>query len=457
MSEARKEKPENLEKATKIDAILGGYKLVLGLEIHLHVKTDSKMFCGCSTKNIYTSEPNSHVCPVCLGLPGALPVPNKEAVEKTHLLGRALDCKINENSKFDRKHYFYPDLPKGYQISQYKEPLCEGGFVNLPNGRKVELERIHLEEDTAKSFHEGDLTTIDFNKSGMALIEMVTKPSIYFVEDAVEYAKQIQEIVRHLEVGEADMEKGQLRIEPNISLRTAEMEEAGELPSYKVEVKNINSFRFLEKAIVSEIKRQREILESGETPAQENRGYNESTGKTVLQRSKEEAHDYRYFPEPDIPPMVFDSKYREEMEARLRAYLPLPLAYCKELESSLGITEQMARVLIKENLVPLVGEISEEIRPKVINLLVHNPELRGKSSQELEEYVKSQESSRINDLSQLEEVVTKVLEKNSQIIQQIREGNMAPIEFLLGQVMKETRGKANALMVRGIITRKLEI
>jgi aspartyl-tRNA(Asn)/glutamyl-tRNA(Gln) amidotransferase subunit B len=451
-----------MTKSEKINEILGEYKLVLGLEIHLHVKTSTKMFCGCSTKGIYGAEPNSHVCPVCLGLPGALPVPNREAVEKTQLLGLALNCKINQDSRFDRKHYFYPDLPKGYQISQYKQPLCEGGFIELSNGHKIELERIHLEEDTAKSFHEGQTTLVDFNKSGIALIEMVTKPTIYFVEDAVEYAKQVQEIVRFLGVGEADMEKGQLRIEPNISLRTAEMEKANELPKYKAEVKNINSFRFMEKAIKAEILRQRKILESEEIPGQENRGYDEVTGQTILQRSKEEAHDYRYFPEPDIPPMEFSADYIKNLQSQI---LPLPRQERDRLQEKFGLSDQEATVLYGKKLelqleeaISISAKMDISISPqKIVKTLINTPNLRTISAKGMIEHLQEQESSRINDPSDLEEVVQRVSDQNPQIIAQIKEGKTPAIEFLLGQVMKETKGKANAQLVREIISSNLQL
>ena len=292
------------------------YRLVLGLEIHLHLNTKKKMFCMCSA-DIWEKEPNSLTCPVCLGLPGALPVPNEDAVKKTQFLGLALGCSLNQNSRFDRKHYFYPDLPKGYQISQYKQPLCVGGFVELDSGFKAEIERVHLEEDVAKSFHEKNKTLLDFNKSGVALVEIVTKPVFTNVSNAVEFCKKIQQIVRFLDIGDVDMEKGQMRLEANISLRTLDMEKRGELPKYKVEVKNINSFRFMEKAVLAEIDRQSDVFEKGETPVQENRGFNEVTGKTVLQRAKEEANDYRYFPEPDIPPMYFSDKYIDELKKQI--------------------------------------------------------------------------------------------------------------------------------------------
>ncbi|MFC1755958.1 Asp-tRNA(Asn)/Glu-tRNA(Gln) amidotransferase subunit GatB [Patescibacteria group bacterium] len=318
------------------ESIFGKYKLVLGLEIHLHLKTDRKMFCRCDA-DVYGKEPNTHTCPTCLGLPGALPVPNPEAIKKTQILGLALNSEINKDSRFDRKHYFYPDLPKGYQISQYKQPFCVGGHLELSNGKKAEIERVHLEEDTAKSMHEGDKTLVDFNLSSMPLVEIVTKPTFTTIEDAVEFSKKIQSMVRELGLGDTDMEKGQMRLEPNISLRTQEMEDADELPEYKVEIKNINSFRFMEKAVTAEVIRQRELLESGETPIQENRGYNEEKKTTVGQRSKEQAHDYRYFPEPDIPPMEFDKDYLDEVEKEF-----------KELEKNLIKPEEKSNE-IKEN------------------------------------------------------------------------------------------------------------
>ncbi|MFC1700498.1 Asp-tRNA(Asn)/Glu-tRNA(Gln) amidotransferase GatCAB subunit B, partial [Patescibacteria group bacterium] len=228
-------------------------KLVLGLEIHLHLNTKIKMFCGCSS-DIWGKDPNTSTCPTCLGLPGALPVPNEEAVRKTQLLGLALGCTINNNSRFDRKHYFYPDLPKGYQISQYKQPLCVGGELKLDSGIVAKIERVHLEEDVAKSFHEKDKTLLDFNKSGVPLVEIVSEPCFTNVKDAVDYSKKIQRIVRAIGVGDVDMEKGQMRLEANISLRTQDMEEKGELHPYKVEIKNINSFRFMEKAVGERLK-----------------------------------------------------------------------------------------------------------------------------------------------------------------------------------------------------------
>ena len=433
--------------------LLGPYRLVLGLEIHMHVKTDRKMFCSCSTKGIYSAEPNTRTCPVCLGMPGALPVPNKEAVEKTHKLGVALGCKINEHSYFDRKHYFYPDLPKGYQISQYKNPFCGEGFLELSSGVKVEIERVHLEEDTAKSFHEVDETLIDFNKSGMALIELVTKPTIYSVIDAVEFGKMVQEIARYLDVSDANMEKGQMRIEPNISLRTQEMFENNRLADYKVEVKNINSFRFMERAVIAEIKRQREILECGETLKQENRGYDEKTGETVLQRGKEESKDYRYFPEPDIPPMVFAEEYLKKL-ARTKVRLPSEIK--KDLRNKYGLNVQETSVLFKEGLVELLEKAVKlgGDAKKLSNLLINGGNVREMTAPELIRLVKEQEN-KIDDADELGEIVNSVIENNPSIVLQIRNGKENAREFLIGQVMRETKGKANPQTVRELLDEKL--
>ncbi len=437
-----------------MDSLTGPYKLVLGLEIHLHVKTKTKMFCG-DDANIYNAEPNTHTCPVCLGLPGALPVPNFEAVKKTHLLGAALNCSLNKKSKFDRKHYFYPDLAKGYQISQYKEPLCGEGYLVLDSGQYAEVERIHLEEDTAKSFHEGNKTLIDFNKSGMPLIEIVTKPTFESIDDAVEFCKKIQDVIRYLGVGDGDMEKGQMRLEANISLRTKEMAEKDELPKYKVEIKNINSFKFMERAVKAEIKRQREILEKGAQPQQENRGFDEVKGVTVSQRDKEEAHDYRYFPEPDIPPMTFDEEYFVQI---LSQKTELPWERKARLIAS-GLSESTASVLsdgfnqkLYEKFEKLVE--SGEDAKKVGNLLVNKKEYAALSAAEIKTKLNEQVEV-VSDENVLTEAVGRVLNANQDAVENYRKGKTNVLEFLVGQVMRETRGKADTNMVREMIKRNL--
>lgn len=431
------------------------YKLVLGLEIHMHVKTANKMFCSCST-DIYDAAPNSHTCPSCLGLPGALPVPNLDAVKKTQLLGLALKCKLNKNSKFDRKHYFYPDLSKGYQISQYKQPLCENGKLELDDKTIINIERIHLEEDTAKSFHEDGKTLIDFNKGGMPLIEIVTRPDFRTPEQAVEFSKKIYEIVRVLNVSDADMEKGQLRLEANISMRTPQMEEAGEYPEYKVEVKNINSFRFMEKAVRAEMVRQSELLSKGQKVAQENRGYNETTGETVAQRSKEDAHDYRYFPEPDIPPMEFDDDYFEE----LKSFLPqLPQDIKTKLVTEFGISESAAAELSKfdnkELYEKFLAIVAKGIEATVAaNSLINKADLKNMSVDEVVGIL-SQKADLLSD-DELTNIARQVIDQNDSAVTNYKNGKENSLMFLVGQVMSLSKGKADAQKVKSLLQELLK-
>ena len=271
------------------------YTPIIGLESHVELKTQSKMFCGCSASH-FQVEPNTHTCPVCLGLPGALPVANQKAIEWCQLIGLALNCRLAKESKFDRKNYFYPDLAKSYQISQYDQPLCYQGEVVLKNGHKIGITRVHMEEDTGKSIHKKingeDQTLIDFNRSGVPLVEIVTEPDFRNPEDVDEFLKTLRQIIRYLDVSDADMEKGSMRLELNMSLTSHPELISGshpQFPNYKVEVKNINSFKYLQKALVYEFARQAEILDRGETPVQETRGYQEDVDKTISQRYKEDA------------------------------------------------------------------------------------------------------------------------------------------------------------------------
>lgn len=423
------------------------YKLVLGLEIHMHLKTAKKMFCGCDA-NIYEDAPNTHTCPVCLGLPGALPIPNEEAVRKTQLFGMALGCELNKNSKFDRKHYFYPDLPKGYQISQYKEPLCVG-----TDGI---LERIHLEEDTAKSFHEGDLTLIDFNKSGMPLIEIVTKPVFTSASEAANYARNLRDLAKFMGISDADMEKGQMRIEPNISVRTTELEEKGELPDYKVEVKNINSFRFMEKAVEYELRRQIEALEAGETLLQENRGYDEKNDRTVAQRSKEDAHDYRYFPDPDIPPMVFDEEYFDSIANDMPE---LPEQIKTRLVDEYGLSENVAQELTQGPGLELLPEFEEKAAhldsAKVANLLINKTEFRGLSVEDFQKKLAEMED-KIDDTDALQGHIEEILRENPELVAEYRGGKDTLLQYFVGQLMRRTKGKADAATSIQLLKKSLD-
>lgn len=341
---------------------MSAYRPIIGLEIHVELNTNSKMFCGCPA-NHFGVEPNSHTCPVCLGLPGALPVANEEGIRRTIKIGLALECEIASHSKFDRKNYFYPDLPKGYQISQYDEPLCEHGQLETEQG-VVGIHRVHLEEDTAKLQHvtltaeeqeqvgveHARVSLIDFNRGGVPLVEIVTEAEIHSPEQAREFAKNLVHLLRYLEVSDCDMEKGALRLEANISVQNEEEQAAGKLPPYKVEVKNLNSFRFLERAIRHEIERHTKLREAGETPKQETRGWNDAENKTYAQRSKEEAEDYRYFPDPDLPPLELTTEMIEEIGNELPE---LPKEKMQRFQQEYGISEQNARVFLQNK------EISE--------------------------------------------------------------------------------------------------
>lgn len=424
---------------------------VIGLEIHVELLTKSKMFCQCSA-DFFGKRPNTQVCPVCLGLPGALPVPNKQAIEWTIKIGKALNCTINIESKFDRKHYFYPDLPKGYQVSQYDEPIAVNGSLTV-GGKKFKITRVHLEEDTGKLSHEGKESLVDFNRSGVPLVEIVTEPDFQSSEEVKQFLEELHTIIRYLEVSDANMDQGSMRLEPNISLRKTQEK----LPDYKVEVKNINSFKFVKKAIDYEIERQKEILKSGKKPQQETRGYDEKKGITISQRTKEVAEDYRYFPEPDIPPLTFEQKFIEVIE------IPeLPTNKAQRLQKEYSLREQDALVLTREKKTADYFEnIMEEIKEtstaqKVANMIVNK-----KISTDLtvEEFVKKFRDStqeKETDMKRLESVIVSTLGQNPKEVESYKSGKESVIMFFVGQVMKEMRGQADPQVAKIEIEKKLK-
>lgn len=411
------------------------------------------MFCGCKNDPFNAGSPNSFVCPVCLGLPGSLPVPNKKAIESTVLLGLALGCTINRHSKFDRKHYRYPDLPKGYQITQYELPFCFGSALQTSEGA-VRLRRIHLEEDTAKLLHgkgKGEESRIDFNRSGVPLLELVTEPDITSAAQAKEFGKKLRNIILYLGVSDADLERGHLRLEASVSLRREG--EAG-LPSYKVELKNINSFSFLEKAILFEIKRQTALLEAGTQPPQETRGWHEATGETVLQRSKENAEDYRYFPDPDIPLIELSEERIDELKDTIPE---LQSAKVERWKKDYGVEERYGVLFsderaeadkwdklfaaLQKEAVP-VGEFVKDAANKK-TAFTHQT-----SAAEIREYYRAKKSADAPSPQKIAEAVREVVQEEGKAVADYKAGNQSTLQFLLGQTLKKLKTKTGADIIR---------
>jgi aspartyl-tRNA(Asn)/glutamyl-tRNA(Gln) amidotransferase subunit B len=471
------------------------YIPVIGLEIHVQIKSNSKMFCRCSA-DYFGKEPNSNVCPVCMGMPGALPVPNKVAFEKAVKLALALECSINQKTKFDRKNYFYPDLPKGYQISQFDQPIGENGYVEIEvegDNRRVRVQRVHLEEDTGKSTHDvnslgENKTLLDYNKSGIALLEIVTYPEFESVDEVIAFAKRLRQIVRYVGLSDAEMQKGQMRFELNISVK--KVDEKG-LPSYKVEVKNIGSISVLEKVLKFEVERQSSILEKGEVIKSQTRGLKDMTGETLFQRTKESADDYRYFPEPDIPPIFIGEDFihslKEELPElpamRKQRYIDIGLEYeqadifVEDVERGdwfdklLEKVDLQDKVLIKEYAKWVVGEISGQLEKRslsirelpikvddliyivhlvkqdkisgtiakqVINIIFEN----GKNYKSAEQIISDRNLIQISDSSEVEGLVNQVIMENPKVVSDLSK-NPNVIKFLVGQVMKLSKGKVN--------------
>ncbi len=455
------------------------YTPVIGLEVHVELKTTSKMFCACSA-DYFGKKPNTHTCPVCLGLPGALPYPNKKAIEWCVMIGLALNCKIPLFSKFDRKNYFYPDLAKGYQISQYDKPFCQNGWIELQNGKRIGITRVHMEEDTGKLIHEKvdgeNVSLIDFNRSGVPLVEIVTEPDFETADEVKEYLQKLQQIVRYLGVSNADMEKGDMRLEPNISLReisnqqsparNASQSDAGgaisnQLPPYKVEVKNINSFAFVSKAIDYEIKRQTEILEKGKTPVQETRGFVEKTSSTVTQRVKEEASDYRYFPEPDIPPI----RWLESQILNLKSQMPeLPDAKLDRFQKQYSLSQYDSGLLTRiaelasffEEAVTLGKEhnlIPKQIANFIINRKINLDEIL--PAELVKKVVSASKTDDINE-EELVKIIKKILKDNPKIAEDYKKGKDSVIQFAIGQVMYIIRKKIDTDILTKLIKEELK-
>lgn len=468
------------------------YKPTIGLEIHAELNTKSKMFCSCKN-DPDEKRPNYNICPVCTAQPGTLPVANEEAIKKVIKTGFALNCKIAEESKFDRKNYFYPDLPKGYQISQYDQPLCEKGYLEI-GGKKIRITRIHLEEDTGSLIHpeNEDYSLVNLNRAGVPLMELVTEPDITSGREARLFAEELQRILRYLDVSNADMEKGQMRVEVNISISK------GSKLGTKVEIKNLNSFRVVEKAVDFEIKRQEEVLEAGGKVVQETRGWHDKKEMTFSQREKEEAHDYRYFPEPDLLPMHFSKDYirgvesgipelPEQKRTRFKKEFGLDEASIeifvnnKELsqyyekvvsefeewtpEEEKGEAHKKAAKLVANYLITdiqgLLGgkvfvekgfSITPENFAEFIKMIYKN-EISSKAAKMLvaemfktggdpSDIVEKNNWKQMSDDSELEKIIKEIISKNPKPVADYKVGKQNALQFLAGQVMAKTRGTA---------------
>ena len=481
------------------DDILTKYEPVIGLEVHVQLGTKTKIFCSCAVE--FGAPPNTLVCPVCLGHPGALPVLSRQAVELAIAAGVALHCTVNPFSRMARKNYFYPDLPKGYQISQYDQPLAEHGYLDviLPEGKKrIGVTRVHMEDDAGKSLHDGfkdsDLFTyVDLNRSGTPLIEIVSEPDMRSPDEAYAYLTEIKQVLEYIGVSSCDMEKGQLRCDANVSVRRRGAEKFGT----KAEVKNLNSFRYLKLALEYEIERQVELIESGGKVVQETRLYNVETGRTVGMRSKEQAHDYRYFPEPDLVPVRVSEHWLREVTSRLPE---LPSDRRDRFVSEYGVREYDAQVLtltrdvgdyfeaaakvsadgrttanwVVGDLMGLLKAADKGITDSPIKAerlgelvaLINKGELSGKLAKEiLPKMFESGDSAaaimereglkQISDTGALEKMVDEVLAANSKQAEQYKAGKTAVIGFLVGQVMKASRGQANPGTVNEVLKKRL--
>jgi len=433
------------------------YNLVCGMEVHAELKTKSKMFCGCKNDPFGAPEPNIYTCPTCLGMPGGLPVANKKAIEWTIKLGLALGCKINLFSKFDRKNYFYPDLPKAYQISQYDIPFCYEGVVETSQG-PIKITRIHLEEDTGKLQHKTingkKVSLVDYNRSSVPLIEIVTEPDIKSPAQAREYGQKLRQIMRYLDISNCDMDQGGMRLEANISIAPVG---STQLPDYKVEVKNINSFKFVEQAITFEMERHQEMLEEGETPIQETRGWNPNKGETFSQRIKEDAEDYRYFPDPDLPPIRFT---REQIDA-IGAEVPeLPNEKMKRWITEYKIEEKYAKILtVSHTTAEWVESIFKKSKKanNVAKALVNKqiPFTIGQSPTEIIEKIAELSKTDAVDDSQLLDSIRAIVSENKDAAAKFKAGETKVIGFFIGQVMRSMGKKIDSKILREALVAEL--
>ncbi|MDO4733234.1 MAG: Asp-tRNA(Asn)/Glu-tRNA(Gln) amidotransferase subunit GatB [Bacillota bacterium] len=473
------------------------YLTSIGLEFHAELKTKTKIFCSCPTD--FSGDPNTHVCPVCLGLPGVLPVLNRHAVELAVIAGLSLNCEISRFSKFDRKNYFYPDLPKGYQITQYPLPICRNGFLLVKDSqgrdKKIRINRIHMEEDAGKLVHSGDnisnsaYSLPDYNRAAVPLIEIVTEPDISSADEAKAFAEQLKMTLEYADVSDVKMEQGSLRCDVNISIRPENSDKLG----VKVELKNLNSFRAMYKAIEHEFKRQSALLDAGQSIVQETRLWDEANGETRPMRSKEDAHDYRYFPEPDLVPIVIDEAWMEEMRAKVPE---LPEARRQRLTVELGLSDYDAGQLVMNPPLAryfdqlntanveaktaanwLLGDISRllnesekeysEVPVDVQELVYLLNELKkgainnNSAKTVLEEIFATEQKAadviaahgfaQISDSNFLQQAIKEILSANPQAVQDYRAGKKAAAGFLVGQVMKQTKGQANSALVKEML------
>lgn len=478
------------------------YQPVIGLEVHVQLLTRTKAFCGCI--NQYGGEPNTHCCPVCLGLPGALPVLNRQAVEFAVLASTALHCTVNEDSVFARKNYFYPDSPKGYQISQFDKPLAENGWMDVSDGkggtRRIGITRLHMEEDAGKSVHDGfadsaNRTYIDLNRCGTPLVEIVSEPDLRTPEEAYEYLTKLKEILLYTGVSDCNMEEGSLRCDANISVMLKGAEQYGT----KAEVKNVNSFRFIREALHYEIERQIEVVESGGRVVQESRLYNSAEGRTYSMRSKEAAHDYRYFPEPDLPSLHVDAAWRDailvdlpelpearrariivdyDLSAQDAATIANTRSFADQFEAAAKQAKSAKRVanLLLGELVGRLNAAGLELSQSPVSMqgivvaadLVEDGKLSSKQikglfdicfekNEDFAAVYDREKPQQISDTGAIETMIDEVIAANPKQVEQYRRGKKTVSAFFVGQVMKLSKGQANPALLNELVVKKLEL